>query len=43
VLRGNPYGWFENVSKGKYSIRDKGYDALEEFEDALKILKGYHG
>ena len=42
ILRGNHYGWFEDFEKGKYRILDKGYEALEEFEDALKILKGYH-
>ena len=42
ILRNNYYGWFTHVNDGVYGICDKGYEALEEFEDALKVLKGYH-
>ena len=42
ILRNNYYGWFTHVKDGVYGICDKGYEALEEFEDALKVLKGYH-
>jgi len=41
ILYYNHYGWFKHSSKGLYSITDKGYDALEEFEDVLyTMLKG---
>lgn len=39
IMHSNHYGWFAGVSKGVYRIRQAGYDALEEFEDALYILK----
>lgn len=39
ILRGNYYGWFEKIESGRYRIKDSGYDALEEFEDALIVLR----
>jgi len=39
ILYKNYYGWFESLGKGKYKVRDEGYDALEEFEEALYALK----
>lgn len=39
ILYANYYGWFENVSKGVYRIREAGYAAFEEFEEAMKVLK----
>lgn len=39
IMYSNYYGWFENVAKGTYKITEKGYDALEEFENVLKGLK----
>ena len=38
ILYGNPYGWFEHTGKASYRISEKGYDALEEFEDVLYSL-----
>lgn len=39
ILYANYYGWFDRVGTGKYKVRDEGYNALEEFEDALYALK----
>lgn len=39
ILYANYYGWFENVSKGVYRVTEKGFDALEEFERTMSILK----
>lgn len=39
IMYDNHYGWFENVKKGNYRVTDKGYDALEEFEDTVYLLK----
>ena len=39
IMRNNYYGWFEKVAKGVYRIRQEGYDALEEFEDAIYTLR----
>ncbi len=39
ILYANYYGWFENVKKGVYRLREAGYDALEEFEKELYLLK----
>lgn len=39
IMYENYYSWFENVDKGKYRISEKGYDALEEYENVLKGLK----
>lgn len=39
ILYNNYYGWFENVSKGVYKVTESGYDALEEFERTMSILK----
>lgn len=39
ILYNNHYGWFENVSKGIYRIAEPGYAAVEEFEEAMKVLK----
>lgn len=39
ILYNNYYGWFENVSKGVYKVTESGYDALEEFERTMSLLK----
>ena len=39
IMRSNFYGWFRHVSKGVYSVTDAGYNALEEFEETVYILK----
>lgn len=39
ILYYNYYGWFQNVSKGVYRVTEAGYDALEEFERTMSILK----
>lgn len=39
ILHDNYYGWFENTGRGRYQIREAGYDALEEFETTLRLLK----
>ncbi len=39
IMYDNHYGWFENVKKGSYRVTDRGYDALEEFEDTIYLLK----
>lgn len=39
ILYHNHYDWFENVSKGVYKVKECGYDALEEYEETLYILK----
>lgn len=39
ILRNNYYGWFEKVETGLYRITDKGYNALEEFEDTIFKLR----
>lgn len=43
ILYANYYGWFENISKGVYRIVDAGYAALEEFEEALFLMKKKNG
>lgn len=39
ILYNNYYGWFRNVSKGVYCVTEAGYDALEEFERTMSVLK----
>ncbi len=39
ILYDNYYGWFENVKRGTYRLRDEGYAALEEFEYTLHALR----
>ena len=39
ILYHNYYGWFENIRKGIYKVTEKGYFALEEFEDTIYLLK----
>lgn len=39
IMHDNYYGWFEHISTGVYGIRQTGYDALEEFEDAIYVLR----
>ena len=39
ILRDNHYGWFSHVKPGVYTITDAGYQALEEYEDTIKLLK----
>lgn len=39
ILYNNYYGWFEGVEKGVYKVTEKGFDALEEFEDTIAKLK----
>lgn len=39
IMYANYYGWFDRLGNGIYKVRDEGYNALEEFEDALYALK----
>lgn len=39
ILYNNYYGWFIKIGRGKYTVSDQGYDALEEFENTLRELK----
>lgn len=39
ILYNNHYGWFENLSKGHYKVTEAGYEALEEFEGTMALLK----
>lgn len=39
ILRDNHYGWFSHVGPGVYTITELGYQALDEYEDAIKELK----
>ncbi len=38
IMYRNYYGWFENVSKGFYSITDTGCAALTEYADTIQKL-----
>ena len=39
ILYNNYYGWFYNVKKGTYSVRDTGFSALQEYKDTVEKLK----
>lgn len=39
IMYNNHYGWFIRGEKGIYSVSDNGLDAVEEFEDTIRILK----
>lgn len=39
ILRDNHYGWFSRVRNGVYSITDSGYQALDEYEETINLLK----
>lgn len=39
ILYYNHYGWFNSISKGVYSVSDIGLEAVEEFEDTIRLLK----
>ena len=39
IMNSNFYGWFEHVSTGVYRVTDAGYNALEEFEETVYVLK----
>lgn len=39
ILYNNYYGWFCNVKKGTYSVRDTGFSALQEYKDTVEKLK----
>ncbi len=39
IMHSNFYGWFKKVSTGVYSVTDAGYNALEEFEETVYLLK----
>lgn len=39
IMHDNFYGWFVNVDRGVYKICQAGYDALEEFEDTIYLLR----
>ena len=39
ILHDNYYGWFLKVKKGVYKVEDAGLKAVEEFEDAIRVLK----
>ena len=39
ILRDNHYGWFSRVRNGVYSITDSGYQAIDEYEETINLLK----
>lgn len=39
ILYNNHYGWFSRSGTGRYSVTEAGLQAVEEFEDTLRILK----
>lgn len=39
ILRDNHYGWFERVKKGHYELSPKGVSELEQWAEALKVLR----
>lgn len=39
IMYHNHYGWFEAKGRGVYSLKTEGYDALEEFEEPLMLLR----
>lgn len=39
IMYNNYYGWFAKAGRGVYQIRQEGYDALEEFEDTIYLLR----
>jgi len=39
ILRDNHYGWFSHVRAGVYSITDSGYQAIDEYQDTINLLK----
>lgn len=39
ILYDNHYGWFEKVGTGIYKVLEAGYDALEEYEETMYVLK----
>lgn len=38
ILRADYYGWFTKKASGVYAISDKGFDAIEEYENVLSKL-----
>ncbi len=41
ILYDNHYGWFENVSRGKYRMTDAGTSALQEYQNEIQALEAY--
>lgn len=39
ILRDNHYGLFSHVRAGLYSITDSGYQAIDEYQDTINLLK----
>lgn len=39
ILYANHYGWFGHSGKGLYRVTEAGYEALEEFESVIRLLK----
>lgn len=39
ILYANHYGWFSKKGNGIYSVEDEGLQAVEEFENTIKLLK----
>ena len=39
ILYDNHYGWFSRLGNGRYAITSNGLEAIEEFEDVMRLLK----
>lgn len=39
ILYYNHYGWFIKLGGSRYQVSEKGLEAIEEFEDTMRILK----
>ena len=39
ILQDDHYGWFERVARGVYQLTPKGVAALEEYAEALAVLR----
>lgn len=39
ILYANHYGWFSKKGNGIYSVEDEGLQAVEEFENTIRLLK----
>ena len=40
IMYNNHYGWFEKIDRGKYKLSDVGENALEEYSEIVKNIKG---
>ncbi len=39
ILYNNHYGWFSRCSQGVYKVEESGLQAVEDFEDTIRLLK----